>query len=48
VLQPADVEKAFDLDDQLRNVDAVIDRVFQSGVIQREPVASGVSRKIGA
>ena len=29
VLQPAEVEKAFDLDDQLRNVDAVIDRVFQ-------------------
>src|SRR6478735_3910762 len=28
VLTPADVEKAFDLDDQLRNVDAVIDRVF--------------------
>jgi len=28
VLAPADVEKAFDLDDQLRNVDAVIDRVF--------------------
>jgi adenylosuccinate lyase len=29
VLQPAEVEKAFDLDDQLRNVDAVMDRVFQ-------------------
>jgi len=28
VLQPAEVEKAFDLDDQLRNVDAVMDRVF--------------------
>ena len=28
VLTPAEVEKAFDLDDQLRNVDAVIDRVF--------------------
>ena len=30
VLQRADVEKAFDLDDQLRNVDAVMDRVFQA------------------
>jgi adenylosuccinate lyase len=28
VLKPADVEKAFDLDDQLRNVDAIFDRVF--------------------
>jgi adenylosuccinate lyase len=28
VLPPADVEKAFDLDDQLRNVDAIFDRVF--------------------
>jgi adenylosuccinate lyase len=28
VLTPAVVEKAFDLNDQLRNVDAVIDRVF--------------------
>jgi adenylosuccinate lyase len=30
VLQPAEVEKAFDLDVQLRNVDAVMDRVFQA------------------
>jgi adenylosuccinate lyase len=28
VLTPADVEKAFDLDDQLRNVDAIFERVF--------------------
>ena len=28
VLTPADVERAFDLDDQLRNVDAIFDRVF--------------------
>jgi adenylosuccinate lyase len=28
VLAPADVEKAFSLDDQLRNVDAVFARVF--------------------
>jgi len=40
VLTPAEVEKAFDLDDQLRNVDAVIDRVFS-----QSSVASGFSRK---
>ena len=28
VLTPAEIEKAFDLDDQLRNVDAIFDRVF--------------------
>jgi len=28
VLSPAEVEKAFDLSDQLRNVDAIFDRVF--------------------
>src|SRR5881628_2805206 len=28
VLSPADIERAFDLDDQLRNVDAIMDRVF--------------------
>ena len=28
VLTPADVEKAFDLNDQLRNVDAIFERVF--------------------
>jgi adenylosuccinate lyase len=28
VLAPADVEKAFDLEDQLRNVDAIFERVF--------------------
>jgi adenylosuccinate lyase len=28
VLRPADVEKAFDLNDQLRNVDAIFERVF--------------------
>jgi adenylosuccinate lyase len=27
-LSPADIEKAFDLNDQLRNVDAIFDRVF--------------------
>jgi adenylosuccinate lyase len=30
VLEPAAIEKAFDLDDQLRNVDAIFDRVFKS------------------
>jgi adenylosuccinate lyase len=29
VLRPADIEKAFDLNDQLRNVDAIFDRVFK-------------------
>jgi adenylosuccinate lyase len=28
VLSPAEIEKAFDLNDQLRNVDAIFDRVF--------------------
>jgi adenylosuccinate lyase len=28
VLTPAEIEKAFDLDDQLRNVDVIFDRVF--------------------
>ena len=30
VLTPAEIEKAFDLDDHLRNVDAIFDRVFRS------------------
>jgi hypothetical protein len=29
VLTPAQIEKAFDLEDQLRNVDAIFDRVFK-------------------
>jgi adenylosuccinate lyase len=29
VLKPADIERVFDLDDQLRNVDAIFARVFQ-------------------
>ena len=33
VLTPAEVEKAFDLNDQLRNVDAVIDRVFAGAAV---------------
>ena len=30
ILTPAEVEKAFDLNDQMRNVDAIFDRVFAS------------------
>jgi adenylosuccinate lyase len=30
VLSPAEIEKAFDLNDQLRNVDAIFDRVFSA------------------
>jgi adenylosuccinate lyase len=30
VLQPSDIERAFDLDHQLRNVDAIFERVFRS------------------
>jgi adenylosuccinate lyase len=33
VLTPAEVEKAFDLGDQLRNVDAIIDRVFRGAAV---------------
>ena len=33
VLTPADVDKAFDLNDQLRNVDAVMDRVFAAAAV---------------
>jgi adenylosuccinate lyase len=29
VLGPAEIERAFDLDDQLRNVDRIFERVFQ-------------------
>ena len=31
VLPPAEIERAFDLDEQLRNVDSIIDRVFRAG-----------------
>jgi adenylosuccinate lyase len=33
VLRPAEIEKAFDLNDQLRNVDAIFDRVFGAPVV---------------
>jgi len=33
VLTPAEVEKAFDLNDQLRNVDAIMDRVFAGAAV---------------
>jgi adenylosuccinate lyase len=42
-LSPVDVERAFDLDDQLRHVDVVFDRVFQEQV-----VGAGFSRPGGA
>jgi adenylosuccinate lyase len=41
VLTSSDVDKAFDLNDQLRNVDAVIDRVFR-----QELVGAGTTRKV--
>jgi adenylosuccinate lyase len=40
VLTAADIDKAFDLHEQLRNVDAIFDRVFSTE-------GSGVSRAIG-
>jgi adenylosuccinate lyase len=36
VLTPADIDKAFDLDDQLRNVGAIFTRVFGAGVAPAE------------
>ena len=30
MLGPAEIDKAFDLNDQLRNVDAIFDRVFNT------------------
>jgi adenylosuccinate lyase len=33
VLTPAEIEKAFDLDDQLRNVDVIFDRVFKGSAV---------------
>jgi adenylosuccinate lyase len=35
VLAPAEVERAFDLKDQLRNVDAIMDRVFKTELVAR-------------
>jgi adenylosuccinate lyase len=37
VLPPSEIERAFDLDDQLKHVDQIFDRVFQDA-----PVAAGV------
>jgi adenylosuccinate lyase len=34
VLQPAEIERAFDLDEQFRHVDAVFDRVFQGAQVR--------------
>jgi adenylosuccinate lyase len=33
VLPPAEIEKAFDLDDQMRNVDAIFERVFGAAAV---------------
>jgi adenylosuccinate lyase len=43
VLTPAEVEKAFDLNDQMRNVDVIFDRVFgqNADVESREPARVG-------
>ena len=46
VLTPAEVERAFDLDDHLRNVDVIFDRVFHTApVVENTLVASAVARK---
>jgi adenylosuccinate lyase len=46
VLTPAEVEKAFDLDDHLRNVDVIFDRVFHAApVMESTLVASAAGRK---
>jgi len=43
VLTPAEVEKAFDLNDQMRNVDVIFERVFshRAGIDSMEPVRVG-------
>jgi adenylosuccinate lyase len=33
VLEPADIERAFDLNDQLKHVDAIFERVFQESAV---------------
>jgi adenylosuccinate lyase len=33
VLPPADIEKAFNLDEQLKHVDSIFERVFQPDVV---------------
>ena len=42
VLPPADIEKAFDLQEQLRNVDAIFARVFAAHRIGRERPLQGI------
>ena len=44
VLTPDEIEKAFDLDEHFRNVDAIFDRVFAS-VPAGSKVPSGFRRK---
>jgi adenylosuccinate lyase len=43
VLRPQDIERAFDLDDQLKHVDFIFQRVFERGE-SREPVAAGTAQ----
>jgi len=50
VLPPADIERAFDLDEQLKHVDTIVRRVFESDEHEIEPenvVAAGSSRPAG-
>jgi adenylosuccinate lyase len=44
VLPPADVERAFDLDEQLRHVDHVFERVFEASAM---PADGGADREVG-
>ena len=39
VLTPDEIEKAFDLTEQLRNVDAIFERVFKPAPVEAEPVS---------
>ncbi len=43
VLTPAEIEKAFDLNDQMRNVDAIFERVFgaKTDIVSVEAVRVG-------
>jgi adenylosuccinate lyase len=48
VLAPADLERAFDLDEQFRHVDDIFDRVFQADGPGAGPLAeSGIAERVG-
>ncbi len=48
VLTPAEIERAFDLNDQFRHVDHIFDRVFEHDVVAADAiVAAGFSRPAG-